>query len=81
MTRVNIHEAKSTLSKLVTGIEGGGDAVELCRAGKPVARIVPLPAKAKPFTAGLAHGQIWVADDFDTFTPAEGALFGYTGAK
>lgn len=81
MTRVNIHEAKSTLSKLVAGIEDGGESVELCRAGKPVARIAPLPAKQKPFVAGLAQGQIWVADDFDAFTPAEGVLFGYTGAK
>lgn len=81
MKRVNIHEAKTTLSKLVTSIEDGGDGVELCRAGKPVAQLSALPPKPKLLTAGLAAGQIWIADDFDVFTPSEGGLFGLTGVK
>ena len=39
MKTVNIHEAKTQLSKLVAEVEAGGDVV-LARAGKPVARIV-----------------------------------------
>ncbi|NBX67305.1 MAG: type II toxin-antitoxin system prevent-host-death family antitoxin [Proteobacteria bacterium] len=81
MQKVNIHEAKSTLSKLVAGIEDGGEAVELCRAGKPVAQITALPPKAKPLVAGLLKGQIWISDDFDGFTAAEGALFGLLEGK
>ncbi len=76
MQKVNIHEAKTTLSKLVSGVEVDGTPVELCRAGKPVARIVPVPPKSKKIIPGMLRGQIWVADDFDSFPPPEGALFG-----
>lgn len=81
MPRVNIHEAKTTLSKLVASLEDGGEAIELCRAGKPVARLDALPPKPLPLTPGLAAGQIWMADDFEVFTPSESALFGFTEGK
>lgn len=81
MPRVNIHEAKTTLSKLVAGLEEGGEAIDLCRAGKPVAHLSALPPKSKPITAGLAAGQIWMAEDFESLTSTEETLFGFTGAK
>lgn len=81
MPRVNIHEAKTTLSKLIASLEDGGEAIDVCRAGKPVARITPLPPKPLPLTPGLAAGQIWMADDFDTLTPAETGLFGFSEGK
>jgi len=76
MTNINIHEAKTTLSKLVAAVEGGGGDITLCRAGKAVARITPLPAAPRKIISGLLKGQIWLADDFDKTDTNEAALFG-----
>jgi prevent-host-death family protein len=51
MKTVNIHQAKTQLSRLLKRVEAGEEVV-LARAGKPVAKIVPLPAK-KPREPGL----------------------------
>jgi prevent-host-death family protein len=52
MRKVNIHDAKSTLSKLVEAAEAGEDIV-LFRAGRPVARITRLaPAQGIRFGTG-----------------------------
>ncbi len=42
MKKVNIHEAKSSLSKLIVDVETKGVTIVLCRAGKPVANLVPV---------------------------------------
>ncbi len=42
MQLVNIHDAKSNLSKLVLSVEQHREVVTLCRHGKPVAKIVPI---------------------------------------
>ncbi len=44
--QVNIHDAKTTLSKIVDEVEGGA-TVTLARAGRPVAQIVPLEKKSR----------------------------------
>lgn len=45
---VNIHAAKTNLSRLIQNMESDGKTITIARAGKPVARIVPCPpAKAK----------------------------------
>ena len=41
MKTVNIHEAKSKLSSLVSELEAGGETIVICRNGKPVADLVP----------------------------------------
>jgi prevent-host-death family protein len=46
LDRVNMHEAKTHLSKLVERVEGGEEIV-ISRAGKPAAKLVPV-AQAKP---------------------------------
>ena len=57
MRAINMHEAKSSLSKLVEAIESGAeDEVVLARNGRPVARIVALAAKPQ-ITLGIADGQ------------------------
>jgi|GEM_PF-1040480 len=83
MADINIHQAKSTLSRLVLAAEERGEETTLCRAGKPVAKITPIPAKSvcKPRHPGVLMGQIEVSDDFDAFLPAEAVLFGLNGAK
>ncbi|MGC9452243.1 MAG: type II toxin-antitoxin system Phd/YefM family antitoxin [Oceanipulchritudo sp.] len=41
MKRVNLYEAKTQLSKLVAAVEEEGEAIILCRNGRPVADLVP----------------------------------------
>ncbi|MDH5676462.1 MAG: type II toxin-antitoxin system prevent-host-death family antitoxin [Myxococcales bacterium] len=64
---VNMHEAKSTLSKLVEEAEAGEEIV-LARAGKPVARLLPLLARA-PHKLGQWRGKVRMAEDFDAPLP------------
>lgn len=64
MTRtVNVHEAKTHLSRLLEAVEGGEEII-IARAGKPVARLVRLarPAHRLP---GAWAGRIVMSDDFD----------------
>ena len=57
MSTVNMHEAKSHLSKLVEKIEAGTEKeIIIARNGKPVARLVPLEAKRKGVRLGIAAG-------------------------
>ena len=41
MIKVNMHEAKSRLSELVRAVEERGEAITICRKGKPVAELRP----------------------------------------
>lgn len=61
---VNIHEAKTHLSRLVERVEAGEEVV-IARAGRPVARLVPFRARIQPRTPGLWRGQVHLAADFD----------------
>jgi prevent-host-death family protein len=63
MYAVNIHEAKTHLSRLVEEAAGGEEIV-IAKAGRPVARIVALPA-GKPRKLGLLKGKFTIPDDFD----------------
>ncbi len=67
---VNVHEAKTHLSKLLAEV-GRGEEIVIARAGKPVARLVPLEPRRAPRQPGSAKGQIWIADDFDAPLPDE----------
>ena len=68
MTTVNIHEAKTNLSRLLEEVAGGGEVV-IARAGKPIARLVPIEAAPRPKLLGLLAGQIEVPEDFDAPLP------------
>lgn len=65
---VNIHAAKTHLSRLVDQA-AAGEEILIARAGKPVARLVPLRAVGKTRTAGLMRGRIVIARDFDAPLP------------
>jgi prevent-host-death family protein len=67
---VNIHAAKTQLSKLVDEAAAGEEIV-IARAGKPVARLMPLAAVRTPRRFGFLKGQIEIADDFDAPLPKE----------
>ena len=53
--KINIHEAKTHLSRFVNKVEQG-QAVILCRHGSPVAQIIPFPSSKKLRPLGLAKG-------------------------
>jgi len=59
---VNMHEAKTQLSKLVERAEAGEEII-IARAGKPAARLVPLEKRRAPRQFGGWRGKIWVPQD------------------
>jgi prevent-host-death family protein len=65
---VNIHEAKTRLSRLVDEAAAGREVI-IARAGKPVARQVAL-APVKPKQLGLLKGKLEVPDDFNAPLPS-----------
>jgi prevent-host-death family protein len=67
---VNIHQAKTHLSKLVDRAAAGEEIV-IAKAGKPVAKLVPLGRDMTPRQFGGMEGEIWMADDFDGPLPDE----------
>ncbi len=69
MTRtVNIHEAKTHLSKLVQEAAAGEEIV-IARAGDPVAKLVPYTRSGEPREPGGWEGKVWMAPDFDELPP------------
>ena len=69
MQTVNIHAAKTHLSRLVDAAANGEEIV-IARAGKPVARLVPLAApERRKRVLGTLAGKLNVSDDFDAPLP------------
>ena len=64
MRTVNMHEAKTHLSRLVERAEAGEEII-IARNGRPVAKLVPAANDLTPRVPGSMQGQIWMADDFD----------------
>ncbi len=64
MQIVNIHEAKTHLSRLLEQV-AGGDEIIIAKAGKAIARLVPLDASPKKRQLGLLKDKLNVPDDFD----------------
>ena len=63
-TTLNLYQAKTQLSKLVERA-AAGEEILIAKAGKPMARLVPLESQRRPRNFGFLKGQIWMADDFD----------------
>jgi prevent-host-death family protein len=70
MRMVNIHSAKTHLSRLVAEVAAGEEIV-IAKAGKPVARLVPFEPRREPRQPGLLKGQIWISEDFEDPLPEE----------
>lgn len=68
--KVNIHEAKTTLSKLLARVANGEEVI-IAKAGQPVARVLPIHKKQKKRKPGTAKGKIFIAKDFDSPLPAK----------
>ena len=61
---VNIHAAKTHLSRLVEQVAAGREII-IAKAGKPMVRLVPLGHPPRPKTLGLLKGRLKVPDDFN----------------
>ena len=70
MTTINVHAAKTQFSKLLEQVARGEEVV-IAKAGKPVARLVPVEAPAEPRRPGSARGLGRVAEDFDAPMPED----------
>ena len=71
MTRtVNIHEAKTHLSRLLERVSEG-EEVLIAKAGRPVARLVPVGERPERREPGSAVGKVVVGADFDAPLPGE----------
>jgi prevent-host-death family protein len=57
MKTYNIHQAKTHLSRLLEAAASGEDIV-IAKAGKPIAKLVPIAASAKPRTLGALAGSV-----------------------
>jgi len=67
---VNVHEAKTNLSKLLARVALGEEVI-IAKAGKPVAKLVPVDTKPKKRILGSAKGEFVVPDDFNDPLPKE----------
>ena len=67
--KVNMHEAKSQLSKLGK-LAWQGEEVVIAKAGEPYLRLEPYREQKSKRRLGVLKGQIWMASDFDE-TPRE----------
>lgn len=75
MITVNIHEAKTQLSKLIA-LAVKGESFVIAKAGKPLVKVTALDAPASPQRLGFLAGEIKVPDDFNSMGEAEiAALF------
>jgi prevent-host-death family protein len=74
---VNIHEAKTHLSRLLARVMGGEEVI-IAKAGKPVARLVPIEQLPKERSPGSAAGRIIILPEFEAPLPEE-ILQGFEG--
>lgn len=77
MATVNIHEAKTHLSRLVDEVAAGAEII-IAKAGKPMARLTPFSAPVRKKHLGLLKGKIKVPDDFNSPLDEE-TLSGFEG--
>lgn len=68
MLVVNMHEAKTNLSRLIEAAVKAGEPFTIARAGKPVATVTPISSPPKLSRLGFMKGQFTAPDDFDTLS-------------
>ena len=69
-TMVNVHEAKTHLSRLLDRVSQGEEII-IAKAGKPTARLVPVEERPERRVPGSASGRIVVDEGFDAPLPEE----------
>lgn len=68
VTKVNVHEAKTHLSRLLQRVMNG-ERVIIAKAGEPIAMLSPLENAPAPRTPGNDAGKVVIAPDFDAPLP------------
>jgi prevent-host-death family protein len=68
MISVNVHEAKTHLSRLLKRV-AAGEEILISKAGKPMAKLTPLSKPQSNRVPGLDKGVIQIPDDFDAPLP------------
>lgn len=63
MTKLNIHEAKTHLSRYLKKVAEGEEVI-ICKNGEPIAKIIPFPKKERQGLIGLFKGKGEVTDAF-----------------
>jgi prevent-host-death family protein len=71
---VNIHEAKTHLSRLLQQVASGEEII-IAKSGKPMAMLVPCPVESAPREPGFWAGRVHIADDFDELPDDIAAAF------
>ncbi len=66
--KVNVHEAKTQFSKLLSRVEKGEEII-ICKSGKPIACLHPLERKVDRRTPGSAKGKVIIEENFDEPLP------------
>lgn len=66
--KVNIHEAKTNLSKLLARVKKGQEII-IARSGKPVAKLVPFEEKISQRQPGTAKNKVFLSPDFNEPLP------------
>jgi prevent-host-death family protein len=72
--QVNIHEAKTHLSRLLKQV-AAGEEITISRAGVPVAKLIAAGTHNESRPMGMDRGKIYMAEDFDRPDPALETLF------
>ena len=69
-TIFNLYDAKTSLSQLVDRASKG-ETIVIAKAGKPLAKLVPLQRPDVPRAPGGWEGEVYISDDFDAPLPEE----------
>jgi prevent-host-death family protein len=70
----NMHEAKTQSSRLVERAAAGEEII-ISKAGRPIARLGPIPRTVTPRKPGRWRGRVAIHDDFDESPPETAAAF------
>jgi len=79
MRKVNVHQAKTHLSRLLQRV-AAGEEITIANRGEPVARLVPAARPAAQRELGCDRGRVRFSDDFDEPLPAA-ILAGFLGTE
>jgi prevent-host-death family protein len=73
MKTINIHDAKTHLSRLIEQVVSGGEPFVIAKAGKPMVKVVPLDASPASHVQrlGFLSGRVTVPEDFDQMGKTE----------
>ena len=63
--KINIHQAKTHLSRLIEDVASGNEIL-IAKGGRPMARLVPLGRDDSPRRPGVLKGKLKISEDFDS---------------